>query len=140
MRRAGRNRGRARAPRLQPAAASRRTAATESRAACRRGFTLIELLVIVAIIGILLAFLTPTVQHLVTVADRIACASNLGQYANAMHAYIPDNRGIFPSCHSLGPVDVEHTWIGALYPYASSQELAHCPALQGPRSDHGVTW
>jgi len=117
-----------------------RRPAADGRRAARSAFTLVELLVIIAVIALLLSLLAPTARHLLIRADRTICASNLHQYSSAMHAYIPENRGLFPSCHSSGPVDVEHTWIGALYPYASNQELGHCPALHGGQEDHGVTW
>ena len=107
----------------------------------RTGFSLIELLVVVAVIAVLVAILSPSLRRVVTLTRRMMCGANLRQYVIAMGSYLKNNDGIFPSCHSGGPVTVETTWIGALHPYAGGVEnLGRCPELHTPRIDYGVTW
>ncbi len=53
----------------------------------RRGLTLVELLVVVAIVGLLIAFLLPAVQAAREAARRANCAINLKQIALATANY-----------------------------------------------------
>ena len=61
-----------------------------------RGFTLIELLVVIAIIGILASLLLPALARSKSKANRIKCASNLGQMAKAWISVASDNEELFP--------------------------------------------
>jgi prepilin-type N-terminal cleavage/methylation domain-containing protein/prepilin-type processing-associated H-X9-DG protein len=60
------------------------------------GFTLIELLVVVAIIGILVAMLLPTLNKVREKTRRVACASNLRQVHMALLTYVNDFKGSLP--------------------------------------------
>jgi prepilin-type N-terminal cleavage/methylation domain-containing protein len=57
------------------------------------GFTLIELLVVIGIISLLVSILLPTLNRARSAAQRVACANNLRQFANAIHMYANANRG-----------------------------------------------
>jgi prepilin-type N-terminal cleavage/methylation domain-containing protein len=58
----------------------------------RRGFTLIELLVVVAIIGVLIAILLPTLGRAREQARRVVCVGNLHQWSLLLSTYALDNR------------------------------------------------
>jgi prepilin-type N-terminal cleavage/methylation domain-containing protein len=75
----------------------------------RRAFTLVELLVVVAIIVALLAILLPSMAHVVSLAQRAACASNLHQLHAATIAYTSDSTGVVPSIGSEPRIDFWHS-------------------------------
>jgi prepilin-type N-terminal cleavage/methylation domain-containing protein len=56
----------------------------------KKGFTLIELLVVIAIIGILASMLLPTLAKAKKKANRMKCASNLGQQSKAWISFAGD--------------------------------------------------
>lgn len=59
------------------------------------GFTLVELLATIAIIGLLIALLLPSVQAARAAARRMQCANNVRQLAIAFSNYAAQN-GVFP--------------------------------------------
>jgi len=67
----------------------------------QKGFTLIELLVVIAIIGILASMLLPTLAKAKKKANRLKCASNLGQISKAYIGYAGD-AGYFPWLQMMG--------------------------------------
>jgi prepilin-type N-terminal cleavage/methylation domain-containing protein len=66
------------------------------------GFTLVELLVVIGIIALLISILLPALSRARESANRVACASNLRQVANAFFMYTGDNKGWFPNIAVFG--------------------------------------
>lgn len=58
-----------------------------------KAFTLIELLVVVAIIGILIAILIPSLSRAKERTRQVTCATNLHGYGIALQSYLVDYRG-----------------------------------------------
>jgi prepilin-type processing-associated H-X9-DG protein/prepilin-type N-terminal cleavage/methylation domain-containing protein len=109
-------------------------------------FTLIELLAVIAVIGILVALLLPTLARSKSSAQRVKCVGNLHQLGLAAQMYGDDNAG---TCFRYGPVATNggmlywFGWIGpgpegqrpfdptasALYPFLRGRGVEICPSL-----------
>jgi len=114
----------------------------------RQGFTLVELLVIIAIIGVLVALLVPTLTKARALAQRAACLSNLRQLGISWVLYSGDNNGSLvesypgisaqtpnPSAWVQGnmqiPAEAKNSALiarGQLYQYNDSTAIYRCPA------------
>ncbi len=113
-----------------------------------RGFTLIEILVVVAIIGLLVAILLPSLARAREQARRVVCLNNLRQMGVAFGTYSGGNKTYLPMAGSFrwslmegayytgggsGALRIED-WVGVnhglLYPkYIGNQgELYFCPS------------
>jgi prepilin-type N-terminal cleavage/methylation domain-containing protein/prepilin-type processing-associated H-X9-DG protein len=73
-----------------------------SKGAARGAFTLVELVTTIAIVGILLAFVLPAVQHARETSRGAHCRSNLHQIGIALHQY-QQTFGSFPPAVRWGP-------------------------------------
>src|SRR5438876_5823194 len=106
---------------------------------CRRAFTLIELLVVIAIIAILAAILFPVFAQAREKARKATCLSNQKQIGLAVHMYVQDYDGMFPSQQRDGvfvnlpggPIVYKNTdqhYMDELYPYCKNARIFHCPS------------
>lgn len=86
-----------------------------------RGFTLVELLVVVAIIGVLLALLMPSIQSAREASRRTACQSQLKQIGMALHGY-HNLHGKLPRGGWLPPA-IGLSWTAATLPFLEEQSL-----------------
>ncbi|RYG70722.1 type II secretion system protein [bacterium] len=65
--------------------------------ACKRAFTLVEMLVVIAIIGVLAAFLFPVFSQAREAARRTTCISNMSQLGKAFLLYAEDYDDLLPN-------------------------------------------
>lgn len=114
----------------------------------RSGFTLLELTVILAIVGVLVALLVPTLSNAKALAHRAACLSNLRQLSLSWVLYNGDNNGqLVESYPGNSPLNPNlSAWVqgnmklpdeannpaliarGQLYQYNDSTAIYRCPA------------
>lgn len=95
----------------------RKSAVAQRPPGCPCAFTLVELLVVVAIIGVLIAILLPSINGVRQQAKRIRCASNLKDIGIGMQSYIQANNDHLPFAswlpsHSAWPVGAEGPGLG----------------------------
>lgn len=110
----------------------------------QRGFTLVELLAVIAIIGVLIGLLLVAVQQSRAAGRRIACQSNMREWALAMLNYVDVHKGYLPRrgqgvmvTNTFGRAD---DWFNALPPFMENETLltllnAKLPPQPG---DHSV--
>ena len=120
----------------------------------RRAFTLVELLVVMAIIGLLIALLVPTVTGLVRQSRLLACRRNLYSIHTLLMAYAGNNEGFFPPFHEYygamifhpasrhDPYGVTMSDVVQLKRMGGTAEMFFCPldAYYGVSSWRWNTW
>jgi prepilin-type N-terminal cleavage/methylation domain-containing protein/prepilin-type processing-associated H-X9-DG protein len=101
----------------------------------KSGFTLIELLVVIAIIVILAAILFPVFAAAREKARQTSCANNLKNYTAAMHGYVTDWGGVYPTRYIGNTAEALNQninpsrpgWIyNAVHPYMKNQAISMC--------------
>src|SRR5688500_17277015 len=70
--------------------------ATPRASRLRRAFTLAELLIVIAIIGVLISILLPTLSSARRSANAAKCLAQLRDLGLAFQQYAQDNRRAFP--------------------------------------------
>jgi len=75
----------------------------------RKGFTLVELLVVIAIIALLMGILMPALAKVRSLANRMACGTNLSAIGKAMLLYAADNDDDYP-CAYDGYGNPPYSW------------------------------
>ena len=85
----------------------------------RRGFTFIELMIVLAIVVSIVAVLFPVFAGVRERGRRTVCQSNLKEIAEAMHQYVQDNDGFYPSSTK--------EWGSTPYSYLRNADLFCCP-------------
>ena len=108
----------------------------------RVAFTLIELLVVVAIIGLLVGIVFPSLASARTQARRITCASHLHQVGIAMVAYMHDSGDRMPYVSympSIGPAPLTDDKTIYLADVLSRQISKQINVLQCPDDRPGKT-
>ena len=86
-----------------------------------KGFTLIELLAVIAIIGILVAMLLPSLSKAKGAALKISCVNNLRQLDHSLKMYGDDSDGEFV------PRSRRPRWMTKLRPYYVAIPVLKCP-------------
>jgi prepilin-type processing-associated H-X9-DG protein/prepilin-type N-terminal cleavage/methylation domain-containing protein len=94
---------------------------TRNRSVLTAAFTLIELLVVVAIIGLLISILLPSLQRAKAQARQLMCSTNLRSQGEASNFYAQDNGGWIPRAiqgfgGQMGTAEY-HIYSTAILPY-----------------------
>lgn len=105
----------------------------------RRAFTLVELLTVIAIIGVLVALLVPTVRHALAPARGGKSLRNLRQLAMGVELYATDNKGFLPAGAYPAPPTPRVRWTDAIWPYMSMREMYLSPQLSGEEMQRMLT-
>ncbi len=98
----------------------------------RRGFTLLELLVVLAIIGLLVGLVFPSLSKGRASSQAIACQGRLRQIALVVQMYADENNGAVLHSYDVAGQD-SVGWVKLVQPYLQKPESLRCP-LDGTRA------
>ena len=91
----------------------------------RMAFTLSELLMVVAILGLLMGMLLPSLVNALEFPHRTACLNNLKQMGEALYGYQSANNGCMPPFYNPSNQSAGHNydwiWPDSLAPYISGK-------------------
>jgi len=118
------------------------------RESARRAFTLIELLVVVAIIGMLIALVFPSLQRALQRASSAGCMNNLHQIGVAVQEYVADpaNAYQYPAVYNTSANSADYSSSGSNSPlqplaclgqYGLTLRDLTCPADRNPDPVYG---
>ena len=94
-------------------------------------FTLIELLIVIAIIGVLIGLLMPTISAARESSRRVSCASNLRNVGAALMAYAADNDRKLPVFNDPCGAwlwDISRRTRGAILKTGAVRDSFYCPS------------
>jgi prepilin-type N-terminal cleavage/methylation domain-containing protein/prepilin-type processing-associated H-X9-DG protein len=115
----------------------------KNRSGAKSGFSLIELIVVIAIIGILIALLLPSLARAKARQQRTQCVGNLHQLGIALQTVLSNNHGypmLVESRHSGWFHQLEVEGLGIAQPPRGFVESGvwRCPASQWPSDYKGA--
>jgi prepilin-type N-terminal cleavage/methylation domain-containing protein/prepilin-type processing-associated H-X9-DG protein len=128
---------------------------THARRAPAASFTLLELLVVVAIIGLLMAILLPTLGRARSQARQAKCAAQLREYGVGFQYYLSEFHDVFPAADygvKQNTIQtptwyqlIESYWLGGRIPAEPRSPedpfcLGRCPELFGAHSNNSFEW
>jgi prepilin-type N-terminal cleavage/methylation domain-containing protein/prepilin-type processing-associated H-X9-DG protein len=98
----------------------------------RAAFTLIELMTVVAIIGLLIAIIVPSLGQAKTETRRVTCRSNLHAVGVALRMYLNENNDVLPVAALLpsAKLNDDPRIADVLAPYLSNPLALKCSADQ----------
>ncbi len=128
--------------RFLPATSRRRRFEVQHPCALR-GFSLAELLVVVAVIGMLITILLPSLRRSMQHASTTICMHQLHELDQAMTAYRFDNVGSVPCTDAARSTPDAHpeddSWFGKLFPrYMQELSVLRCPSDPYPWSQSAL--
>lgn len=99
-------------------------------AAVPRGFSLVELLVVIAVLGLLMGILFPSLNRAAELGRRTHCIGNLHACAVGIRMYLNENDDVLPIAAAMPSLALneEPGIADVLKPYITSPETLHCPS------------